>query len=296
MTNDYEWATKYWRGKILSALREDELLDFLPFIIAACYRHRLGAEISDSTRRRAEVEKKARTILTYDVALLIKSSRLAPTPDDKFWKEFVDAIFKGVERIVTDRARPVTYAPVALEPPDRVPSVEEAYEREQEEKAVEELRPRLSEKALQKVAPSMEAIYSTINQRMLIVPIYSLMKEHPDQYAFLWALYVALWPKVERFEQLVQEYAGATVKVPVKADYVKPERLRKVLHLSSTGLTQEKIATRLHMKQERVSQLVTEWKTRRRDEMVMERAVLKALNRALKCLMKAEAIGELRAL
>jgi hypothetical protein len=298
---DLEWSYRWPRLlPVLQDLRHGagELLDLLDFVMAACRRKGIGSEIVDKEIAKRTVEKKARTILAYDVAPLIKQSRLAQTSDDDLRSDFVSTVFRGVDRIVTDRARPISFGPepVLENLRDKVPSVEEAYEREQEEKAAEELQPRLPEKALRKVAPTMEAIYSTINQRALIVPIYSLMKEHPDRYAFLWGLYVALWPNVERFEQLVQAYAGATVKVPVKANYKKVERLGKVLHLRSKGLTQEKIAAQLHMKQEGVSILVTEWKNRRRAEMVMERAVLKALNRAVKCLTKAAAVDEIRAL
>lgn len=291
MTTDYEWATKYWGQKILSALKEGELLDFLPFVIAACKRKGLGEEISDAERRRAEVEKKARTILAYDVAPLIKSSRL--TPNAEFWKEFVEAVFKGVERIVIDRARPMTYAPVTLEPPDRVPSVEETYEREQEERL-----PQAPEKALREGIMTMDRLISAINERMLQAkwPIYSLMKKHPRRHEFLWGLLVALFPNLDLFEALVEAYSGASVKVPMKADYRKAERVRKVLQLRHAGLTQVKIASRLHTSQPLVHQLLKDEAASRRPEMEMERALLKALNKALNCQVKATSARKIRSL
>jgi len=295
---DLEWSQR-WRGELLQTLKENggELLDLLNFVTAVCRRKGLGAEIVDKEKAKKFYEKKARTILAFDVAPLIKQS-LAKSSDDELWMDFVITVFRGVDRIVQDHARPITFAPEVplgnIE--DSVPSVEEAYEREQAEK--EELLPTSEAKVICKVAVTMDSIYATINERVLVakLPIYSLMKKYPRRYGFLWGLFVALWPEVELFEALTEAYAGESVKVPVKTDYKKAERVRQVLHLRSTGLTQEEIAVQLHMKQPRVHQLLKEWAATRRPEYEKEKAMLKALNKGLNCLMKAKVAHEIHSL
>lgn len=74
------------------------------------------------------------------------------------------------------------------------------------------------------------------------------------------------------------------------------DQLRKVLQLRSTGLTQAKIAARLHTSQPRVNQLLKDWADTRRPEMEMERDVLKALNKALNCQVKATTAHKIRSL
>jgi predicted XRE-type DNA-binding protein len=270
---------------------EGSLEDLLPFLEAACQKSKIGVEIENKEKRKEYVTKSARRILNYDVAQLIRQVRV--TKSSNLWGEMVETVFHGVERVVVDHEHPLTYRPdVPLEGlRDKAPSVEEAYEREQKEQAVAEFS---AVPALRSVVASADSILSTINSRT--APLYSLMKKRPSQYGFLWGLFVALWPHVELFEALMENYAGAKIEVPKQTDCAKAELLRNVLQLRQAQLTQAQIASKLGITQPRVNQLLKEWDSSRSPERELDEALIKELNKGLNCRVLDKIVDAIRAL
>jgi len=289
MTNDQKWADRF-RGAILTELR---LYLSRPKMGRRDLEEKIGEFISAFTERKhltgRQTKRVINAVLLHDLPQWLQAAAVAP--DDQKWDEIFFLVEGRLLRVREDEDQAS-----GLIAPELVTDVQESfeavYEREQA-LSPEELLHEVEKDALRRVALRMPALLTALRERMIVAPrpIYLLMEREPYRYQFLLVLFHLLGAEV--FESLMESCAGTSVRVPVLTDLKREERMRRIVSLNAQGHNLRQIGAQMHCSPARVSQLLKEWRTTRRSDTEMTRALLPSLNKAIRVLMGAHKKSDL---